>query len=65
MSELGGRVREGEEEVSRLRRERDELREMTEKSSMELRKALEVSFDIMYMYMTRDPVAHCMVRVSD
>ena len=50
MSELGGRVREGEEEVGRLRQERDELREMTEKSSMELRKALEVSFDIMYMY---------------
>ena len=40
--ELGERVREGEEEVERLRQDRDDLRDMTEKSSAELRKALEV-----------------------
>ena len=39
---LREQVREGEEEVERLRQERDELRDMTERSSAELRKALEV-----------------------
>ena len=42
ISSLEERVREEEEEVSKLRQERSELRDMTEKSSAELRKALEV-----------------------
>ena len=42
VSELEERVREGEGEVGRLQQERDDLREMTERSSAELRKALEV-----------------------
>ena len=42
VGELEERVREGGEEVTKLRQERDEFREMTEKSSAELRRALEV-----------------------
>ena len=41
-STLQERMREEEEEVGKLRQERDDLREMTERSSAELRKALEV-----------------------
>ena len=41
-STLQERLREEEEEAGKLRHERDELREMTERSSAELRKALEV-----------------------
>ena len=41
-SSLQEKVREGEDEVVRLKKERDDLREMTERSSAELRKALEV-----------------------
>ena len=35
-------MEESEDEVVRLKKERDDLREMTERSSAELRKALEV-----------------------
>ena len=35
-------MREEEEEVGKLRQERDDLREMNERSSAELRRALEV-----------------------
>ena len=41
-STLQEKVREGEEETARLRKERDDLRDMAERSSAELRKALEV-----------------------
>ena len=41
-STLQERMTEEEEEAGKLRHERDELREMTERSSAELRKALEV-----------------------
>ena len=42
VGQLEERVREEEEEVGRLRQERDNLREMNERSSAELRRALEV-----------------------
>ena len=42
LSSLRGRVSDQEEEVEQLKRERDELRDMAEKSSAELRRALEV-----------------------
>ncbi|CAI8044412.1 RUN and FYVE domain-containing protein 1 [Geodia barretti] len=41
VGQLEERVREEEEEVGRLRQERDDLREMNERSSAELRRALE------------------------
>ena len=42
VGQLEERVREEEEEVGKLRQERDDLREMNERSSAELRRALEV-----------------------
>ena len=42
VGQLEERVREEEEEVGKLRQERDNLREMNERSSAELRRALEV-----------------------
>ena len=41
-SELKGQVTSREEEIGRLSQERDELRELSERSSTELRTALEV-----------------------
>lgn len=41
-SSLQEKVKDRDDEVVQLKKERDDLREMTERSSAELRKALEV-----------------------
>ena len=50
-AELKGQVTSREEEIDRLSQQRDQLRELSEKSSTELRTALEVPCVRTYTYL--------------